>query len=99
MSDASPAEVHHFRLYVAGHAPNALVALANLTAMCHAHLAGRHTIEVVDVFVEPSRAMAEGIFMTPTLMLDGPPPVLRVIGTLDDDVAVMRALRLDSVTA
>ncbi len=93
------AKVHRFRLYVAGHAPNAVAALANLRAMCRARLVGRHTIEVVDVFVEPKRALAEGIFMTPTLMLVGTEPAVRVIGTLDNEVAMLHALRLDSVAA
>jgi circadian clock protein KaiB len=97
MSVDASSPVHCFRLYVAGHAPNATAALANLTAMCHAHLVGRHAIEIIDVFVEPKRALAEGIFMTPTLMLVGPEPMLRVVGTLDDEVAVLRALRLDPV--
>ncbi len=99
MSAAASSEVHRFRLYVAGHAPNATAALANLTAMCHTHLIGRHAIEVIDVFVEPKRALQEEIFMTPTLMLVGPKPMLRVVGTLDDEMAVLRALRLNPVAA
>jgi circadian clock protein KaiB len=99
MNNAPSSKVHRFRLYVAGHAPNATMALANLTAMCRGHLPGRHAIEVVDVFIEPKRALEEGIFMTPTLVRVGPTPMPRVIGTLDDELAVLRAMRMDPVTS
>ena len=64
-----------FRLYVAGDAQNSAQAVANLTALCRAHLPDRHEIEVVDVFREPKRALADGIFMTPTLVKLAPSPV------------------------
>jgi circadian clock protein KaiB len=61
-----------FRLYVAGDTQNSAQAVANLVALCQAHLPDRHEIEVVDVFREPKRALADGIFMTPTLVKLGP---------------------------
>lgn len=48
-----------FDLYVAGEAPNSTQAVANLAAFCRAHLADRHEIEIIDVFREPKRALAE----------------------------------------
>lgn len=83
---------HSFRLFVAGDARNAALALANLTAFCHAHLAGRHTIEIVDVLEQPLRALEERIYMTPTLVALGPGRVRRIVGTLEDGCALQRAL-------
>jgi circadian clock protein KaiB len=83
-----------FRLYVAGDAPNSAQALANLTALCHTHLPGRHTIDVVDVFQEPGRALADGIFMTPTLVKLAPPPPQIIVGTLSQTQTVLLALGL-----
>ena len=57
-----------FRLYVAGDAQNSTQAVANLRAFCRSHLPDLHDIEIVDVFREPKRALADGIFMTPTLV-------------------------------
>jgi circadian clock protein KaiB len=88
-----------FRLYVADGAQNSAQALANLTALCRVHLAGRHDIEVVDVFREPKRALADGILMTPTLVKLAPFPTLRVVGTLRQTETVLEALGLDSVDA
>jgi circadian clock protein KaiB len=88
-----------FRLYVAGEAPNSARAAANLGALCRARLPDRHEIEVVDVFREPRRALADGIFMTPTLVKLGPAPVRRIVGTLGQTDAVLIALGLDAVAA
>lgn len=87
-----------FRLFVAGDAPNSLRAIANLAAFCRDHLADRYQIEIVDVFREPKRALAEGIFMTPTLVALTPPPVRRIVGTLSQTQTVLLTLGLlDSV--
>jgi circadian clock protein KaiB len=71
-----------FRLYVAGDTQNSAQAIANLTALCRAYLPDRHGIEVVDVFREPKRALADGILMTPTLVKFAPSPTRRIVGTL-----------------
>ncbi|KLD65099.1 hypothetical protein Y883_16950, partial [Luteibacter rhizovicinus DSM 16549] len=46
----------HLRLYVAGQTPKSLAAIANLKRLCEEHLAGRYTIEVVDLQVTPQLA-------------------------------------------
>jgi circadian clock protein KaiB len=88
-----------FRLYVAGDAQNSAQAFANLTALCRAHLPDRHNIEVVDVFLQPKRALADGIFMTPTLIKLEPSPVKRIVGTLSQTQTVVQAFGLESSTA
>lgn len=86
-----------FRLYVAGDALNSAQARANLAALCQAYLPDRHEIEVVDVFREPQRALADGIFMTPTLVKLAPSPVQTIVGTLSQTPTVLLALGLESV--
>jgi circadian clock protein KaiB len=88
-----------FRLYVAGEAPNSTRATANLGALCRSHLPGRYEIEVVDVFREPRRALADGIFMTPTLVKLVPSPIRRIVGTLSQTEAVLLSLGLEAVPA
>jgi circadian clock protein KaiB len=88
-----------FRLYVAGDAQNSAQAVANLTALCRAHLPDRHDIEVVDVFMEPKRALADGILMTPTLVKLAPAPARRIVGTLSQTQPVLQALGLATVAA
>ena len=69
--------------------------MANLTALCRAYLKDRHSVEVVNVFHEPKRALADGILMTPTLVKLAPTPApLRIVGTLSQTQPVLRALGL-----
>jgi|SRR5688572_15583142 len=89
-----------FRLYVAGDAQNSALAIVNLNAFCRAHLQDRHTIEVVNVFKEPKRALADGIFMTPTLVKLAPSPApRRIVGTLSQAQPVMQAFGVEAVVA
>jgi circadian clock protein KaiB len=88
-----------FRLYVAGDAHNSTRALANLNAFCRAHLEHRHQIEVVNVFREPDRALADGIYMTPTLVKVAPAPGQRIVGTLSQKEPLLCALGLDEPQA
>ena len=90
-----PKSKFKFRLYVAGDAQNSAQAVTNLTALCKAYLKDRHSIEVVNVFKEPKRALADGILMTPTLVKLAPIPApTRVIGTLSQTQPLLQALGL-----
>ena len=80
------------RLYVAGNAPNSLSAIANAKAICDAHFAAGHELEIVDLLKEPMRALADGVIVTPTLVKLLPPPVQRVIGNLSDTAQVLQIL-------
>jgi circadian clock protein KaiB len=91
--------IFKFRLYVAGEASNSAQAIANLRAMCRADLPGRHEIEIVDVFLEPERALADGVFMTPTLLKLAPHPGCRIVGTLSQTRPLLQALGLDALAA
>jgi circadian clock protein KaiB len=86
---------YKFRLYVAGDATNSTQAIANLAAICRAYLPDRHEVEIVDVFREPKRALADGILMTPTLVKLAPLPGQRIVGTLRRTRAVLQALGLE----
>ena len=69
-------------------------AIANLEAICAEYLKGGHKLEVVDVLEDPSRAMAEGVLVTPSLSKLSPQPVAQVIGNLSDKRRVLLALGL-----
>jgi len=80
------------RLYVAGATEKSAAAVANLRAMCEAHLAGRYDLEVIDVYLEPRLAMEARILAAPTLVKSAPPPVRRLIGDLSDQDKLFAAL-------
>ena len=79
------------RLYVAGQAPNSLRAIANTRAMCAAHFVD-HVLEIVDLMIEPGRALADRVIVTPTLIKLSPAPESRLIGDLSDAVKLRAAL-------
>ena len=91
----TPPVQYKFRLYVAGESLNSKLALYNLSEFCNAHLVGRYSIDVVDVFRDPKRALADGIFLTPTLIKLSPAPVRKIVGTLSNTQVVLIALGLN----
>ena len=89
-----PKGAYHFRLYLAGGAPNSVRAFANLYAICRKHFPESHRIEVIDVLKEPIRALAEAILVTPTVVKLSPLPEQLIIGDLSEEEEVLRALGL-----
>lgn len=83
-----------FCLYVAGDSPRSCEALANLTALCEAHLSNRYKIEIIDVLVNPRSALDHGIMLTPTVIKISPAPVRRIVGTLSRSEPLFRVFGL-----
>lgn len=80
------------RLYVAGHAPNSVRAIANARAICDEHFAAGHELEIVDLLEHPKRALTDRIIVTPTLLRLLPLPVRRIVGSLSDTNQLLLAL-------
>jgi circadian clock protein KaiB len=98
LANLGPGE-YCLRLYVAGQTPKSLAAIANLKKLCETHLAGRYTIEVVDLLITPQLAAGDQIVALPTLVRRLPPPLKRVIGDLSNTERVLVGLDLRSKTA
>jgi circadian clock protein KaiB len=96
--DPAPMNEHSlfkFRLYTADNTINSTEALVNLTALCDTYLPKRHEIEVVDVLVNPGRALVDEIRMTPTLLKVSPSPAQRITGTLSETSDVLAVLGVE----
>lgn len=83
---------YRLKLYVAGQTPKSLAAIANLKRICDEHLAGRYSIEVIDLMVTPQLAAGDQIVAVPTLVRRLPPPLKRIIGNLSDTERVLVGL-------
>jgi circadian clock protein KaiB len=97
--DVHPADVHaisHYslRLYVAGQTPKSLSAIRNLNYICETHLAGRYTIEVIDLRVHPQLAAGDQILALPTLVRHLPSPLTKIIGDLSNTEKVLVGLEI-----
>jgi len=90
---------YRFRLYIAGDAENSLAAIRNLRDICDQCLAGRHHVDVIDVLLDPTRALEDGVFMTPMLMKLTPPPIRKIIGSLSHIKTVLQTLDLPALAA
>ena len=84
--------VVHLRLYIAGQAPNSVLAIANAKAICEDHYVLGYKLEIVDLMDHPLRALKDGIVVTPTLVRLLPEPTRKVVGTLTDREKVILAL-------
>ena len=84
------------RLYIAGQTPRSVAALANLKEICEEHLAGRYTLQVVDLLENPQLARGDQILAIPTLVRKLPLPMRRIIGDLSNTERVLVGLDLRS---
>ena len=91
--DISP-EKWNLRLYTAGQSPKSLAALANLKRVCDEHLAGRYSIEVVDLLKNPRLAKEDEIIAIPTLVRKLPEPLRKLVGDLSDTERTLVGLQL-----
>lgn len=82
------------RLYVTGTTPRSAQAIANVRALCEEYLAGRHDLEVVDIYQQPTEASAEQIIAAPTLVKKLPAPPRRMVGDFSDRNKMLVALDL-----
>ena len=82
------------RLYVAGQTPKAARAFNNLRKICDEHLAGRYSIEVIDLLENPALGRGDQILALPTLVRKLPPPVKKIIGDLSNTERVLVGLDL-----
>jgi len=83
-----------FTLYLAGLTPVAKRARANIEAICHAHLNGHYSLELVDLFEHPAQAESDQIFAVPTLVRCYPGPVRKMIGDLSNHAKVMSGMEI-----
>ncbi len=86
------------RLYVAGQTPKSLAAFANLKRICEEHLAGKYSIEVIDLIKNPKLAKGDQILALPTLVRKLPEPVRKIIGDLSNTERVLVGLDLRPLT-
>ena len=84
----------NLKLYTAGQSPKSLAALENLKRVCEEHLAGRYSIEVVDLLKNPRLAKDDQIVAIPTLVRKLPEPLRRIVGDLSDTERTLVGLQL-----
>ena len=90
----SAAPRYILRLFVTGSTPKSAQAIQNIVALCKENLAGRHELEVIDIYQHPDCISREHIIVTPTLVRQLPLPEKRIIGDLSDRYRVLSELNI-----
>lgn len=90
--EPAAAAAWQLRLYVAGQTPKSLDAFANLRRICEEHLAGKYSIEVIDLLLNPQLAKGDQILALPTLVRNLPEPIKKIIGDLSNTERVLVGL-------
>ena len=89
---------YELRLYVAGRTERAMTALSNLRKVCDEHLAGRYSVEVIDLLEKPHLAKGEQILALPTLVRKLPTPIRKIVGDLSNTERVLVGLDLKAAS-
>lgn len=82
------------RLFVTGASPNSVRAITNIKLICENHLAGRYSLEIIDVYQQGLVAETEQVVALPLLVKTSPLPVRRLIGDMSNTDKVLRGLGL-----
>lgn len=82
------------RLYVTGMTPKSTRAVTNIKNICEEHLAGRYSLEVIDLYKHPTLADDEQIIAAPTLLKKLPLPLRRFIGDMSSTEKIVVGLDL-----
>ncbi len=93
-----PTPEYELRLYVAGRSARTVAALSNLKRVCEEHLAGRYSVEVIDLLEKPQLAKGDQILAVPTLVRKLPSPIKKIIGDLSNTERVLVGLDIRSAS-
>ena len=81
-SASGSADKHVLRLFVAGATARSRQAILRVRQHCETELQGGCDLEVIDIYQQLALARANQIVVTPTLIIEFPPPLRRFIGNL-----------------
>ncbi|MES2691020.1 MAG: circadian clock KaiB family protein [Bacteroidota bacterium] len=81
-------------LYIAGQTPKSVKALSNIKKYAEEHLAGKYSIEIIDLLKSPQLAEGDQILAVPTLVRRVPEPIRKIIGDLSNEERVLVGLNI-----
>jgi circadian clock protein KaiB len=84
------------RLFVSGATPRSMRAIATVRKLCVRRASPRYSLEVVDIYRNPSAAREHQIVALPTLLKLAPIPKRLFIGDMSDGARLATGLGLAS---
>ncbi len=95
--DSRDERKYRLRLYIAGNTPSSQRAILQIRQICESRLKGRYSLEVVDIYQQPTLARGEQVVATPTLIKYLPQPLRRLVGDLSREDRILVGLDLIDV--
>jgi circadian clock protein KaiB len=92
-------EKYVLHLYVAGMGPKSIRAMDNIKRICEEYMPGKYQLEVIDIYQHPVFAKEGQIVAAPTLIKELPPPLRKLIGSMEDTERVLVGMDLKSKTS
>ncbi len=86
--------IYVLKLYVAGITRRSAAAVRSITEICEEYLKGRYSLEIIDIYKNPTLAKGEQIIAVPTLIKLLPVPLRHLIGDMADKERVLVGLDL-----
>ena len=86
------------RLYVTDATPKSARAIVNARRILEEHLAGKYSLEILNIAEHVAQATEDQIICAPTLLRLAPPPARRIIGDMSDVARVLKGLDVPSGT-
>lgn len=87
-------DIYLLKLYITGASPNSVKAVNNIKNICEHFLKDRYTLEIIDIYQQPTLASTEQIIALPLLVKSFPLPVRRLVGNMSDRAQVIKGLDL-----
>ncbi|MEP7110781.1 MAG: circadian clock KaiB family protein [Ferruginibacter sp.] len=94
IAEDAESEKYILWLFVTGNLPNSARAIVNIKAICEQYLKGRFELEIIDIYQQPTLALAEEIIAIPLLIKKFPLPEERMIGDLSNIDLVLKGLHI-----
>lgn len=89
-------EAYVLWLFISGASPNSTRAIVNLKEICEKYLPGSYSLEVIDVYKQPTLAKDEELVALPMLIRKAPLPARKLIGDLSDTLKVLKTLGINA---
>ena len=88
---------YDLKLFVSGASPNSVRAINNIQRILEAHVPGKYSLQIIDVYQDRTVAQQEQIVALPLLIRRSPLPERRLIGDMSNELKVIKGLDLNEV--
>jgi len=94
MSTQDKNEQYRFDLFVVNNSLVSHKAMRNINAILEERIKGSYRLDIVDIYEQPERTLADQVITIPTLIRKSPLPEVRITGDLSATADVIDVLML-----